>query len=202
MTATLTRKDSMELAYWKNTDLAYHRAKNVIYMWAFGHYKQPQSILEIGCGPLGGILPFFLAHRLDPDAQPRRVGVDPLIEEYWALGNLPSGPEYISAHFEEWQTEERFDAIFAIDALDHGEMGLALLPKIESLLNPGGRFYLHLHFRPDARLNEIHDHKMTVEDLDYWLSRTNLVELRRDWYPRDVDDSFDCPTLVAVWERP
>jgi hypothetical protein len=107
-----------------------------------------------------------------------------------------------SEHFEGWDTEHRFDAIFSIDSLDHGEMGFGLLPKIAGLLAPGGRFYLFVHLRPPARLNEIHDHALTIADLDKALALTRLKELRREIFPQDLDLSFDCPCLVGVWEMP
>ncbi len=198
MKKQLTLKDMLELSYWTTSKhMSYHRAKYAMYLWTFGHANQPKSVLEIGPGPLGGVLPLIArANRL--------VGVDPLVDRYRAAGLLPEieGGEFISMHFEDWQTEERFDAVFAIDALDHGEMGLHLLPKIAGLLNPGGRMYLHLHFRPASRLNEIHDHQMTEEDLRVNLAAAGLQYISETWLSDDIDGTFECPTLVAVYERP
>lgn len=193
----MRRKDEMEIQYWKQADLECHRAKMSIYLWAFGFYGMPESILEIACGPLGGILPLLIRAK-------RRVGIDPLCDEYRACGLMSDAPgvEYISAHYEEWATDEKFDAVFACDALDHGEMGFFLVPKLASMLNPGGRLYVHVNLRPTSKLNAIHDHKLTIEQLDAALKKTALVELRRDIYPEDVDNSYDCPTLVGVWELP
>lgn len=196
----LTRKDEMELHYWTHSEHnEYHRAKLAMYLWAFGHYNNPQSVLEIGCGPFGGVLP--LIHRA-----PHRVGIDPLVEEYRKAGFLPTipGVTFLAAHFESWNNpgNERFDAIFAADALDHGEMGFDLIPWIASLLNPGGRFFMHVNLRPTGRLNAIHDHCLTEEQLNTALAQTPLIELRREIYPDDIDGTFECPTLVGVWERP
>lgn len=191
----LTKKDALEYNYWATTKYAeYHRAKLGLYLWAFGHYDQPQSVLEIGCGPYGGVLPMIAR-------APRRVGVDPLANEYRKLGQLPDGIDFVAAHFEEWPCAETFDAIFAIDALDHGEMGLQLLPKIAELLTPRGRFYLHLHFRPAHRLNEIHNHSMSEADLRHNLEVARLKPLSGTWYSDDVDGTFECRTLVGVYER-
>lgn len=198
----LTRKDHMELGYWKGAPADYHRAKMALYLWAFGCFRYPGRVLEIGCGPHGGFLPLL-------DRSALRVGVDPLIDTYRAEGLLVDTPgvQYIAEHFETWAGPRRngayqYDAIFAADSLDHGEMGFGLVPWIAELLAPGGRFYLHVNLRPAARLNAIHDHSLTVEQLDAALVGTGLVELRRDFYEQDVDGSFDCLSLVGVWERP
>lgn len=188
----------MELQYWQNADLAHHRAKMSLYLWAWGCYKGcPDSALDIACGPLGGVLPLLVRAR-------RRVGVDPLCDEYRAAGILQADPgiEYVSAHFEEWNTEERFNAIFSADGLDHGELGFVLIPRLADMLNPGGRLYLHVNMRAPDQLNAIHDHALNLSDLDAALARTQLIELRRDIYPQDVDGAYDCPSLVGVWERP
>lgn len=195
----LRLKDGLEYNYWTMAaDLAEHRAKLSLYLWAFGHYNQPARVLEIGCGPLGGMLP-LLQHAS------RRVGIDPLVEDYQAAGILLPDPgiEYVAAHFgTAWETAERFDAIISTDSLDHGDMGLHLLPKIVGLLAPRGRFYLHLHFRPADKLNESHDHSMTEPDLRMHLAESGLVIVSERWFPNDVDGMFPVPTLVAVYERP
>jgi cyclopropane fatty-acyl-phospholipid synthase-like methyltransferase len=194
----LTKKDGLELNFWTMAaDIPYHRAKLSVYLWSWGCYKIPDSVLEIGCGPIGGFLPLITRAR-------RRVGVDPLVDEYRKAGLLPADPgiDFVAAHFEQWETIERFDAIVAADSLDHGEMGFDLIPKIAELLNPGGRFYLHVHLRPPERLNESHDHSLTSEGLDRALAAAvPLIELRREIFPIDVDGTFECPALVAVWER-
>ncbi len=187
----------MELQYWQQADLPSHRAKLSLYLWAFGFYRNPASVLEIGCGPLGGVLPLITRAQ-------RRVAVDPLCEAYREAGMLPldSGIEFISEHFEEWKSSEKFDAIFAADALDHGEMGFFLMPRFAEMLTPGGRLYVHVNMRPAERLNALHDHPLTIGNLDAALAHSKLVELRRDIYPNDVDGAYECPSLVGVWERP
>jgi trans-aconitate methyltransferase len=165
-------------------------------LWAFGFYRQADSVLEIGTGPLGGFLPFVKAKR--------RVGVDPCYGLYQESGvlRLYPGVQYITEHFESWATNETFDLIFSSDSLDHGEMGFNLIPRIAEKLNPGGRFYLHVNLRTSDRLNQVHDHCLTVEDLDRALAHTGLIELRRDFYESDIDGSFAVNTLVGVWEKP
>jgi SAM-dependent methyltransferase len=197
----MTQKDELELAYWQQANIEEHRAKLALYLWAFGEFRYPDRVLEIGCGPLGGFLPLLSRATI-------RLGVDPLVNEYRRAGLLQDddGIAYVAARFEEWATAKRikvlelFDAIFSADSLDHGEMSFYLIPRIAELLAPGGRFYLHVHLRPGDLINLIHDHSLTIAQLDAALARTDLVELRRDIYPSDVDGGF-CEAVVGVWEK-
>ncbi len=197
----LTRKDEMELHYWKVTEnREYHRSKMALYLWAFGCFRYPDRVLEIGCGPFGGFLPLFGRAAV-------RIGIDPLVEEYRAAGLLTDteGVTYVAAHFETHIIDGQFDAIFAADALDHGEMGFDLIPRLAGLLTPGGRLYVHVNLRPADRLNAIHDHGLTVAQLDAALIRASecgieLHELRRELFPCDIDGTF-CESVVGVWER-
>jgi len=202
----MTRKDEMELAYWKKitgTNYAtYHEARLGYYLWQFGNCNMPKSVLEIGTGPFGGVLPQVGAAA--PYIPMRLLGIDPLYSAYEKAGLLKRWPgiEYLEGYFEDFQTDERFDAIFAIDSLDHGEMGTHLLPKIIGLLNPGGRLYLHLHFRPKELLNAIHDHSMTREAYDAAIDASAPVNvLMEQMFLKDVDDTWECPTLMTVLER-
>jgi SAM-dependent methyltransferase len=204
--AGLSRKDQLEAAYWAALDHAAqtrHKAKIPLYLWAFGHFTTPQSVLEIGPGPYDGVLRYLTTAK-------RRVGIDPNYNLYWQsldadLANHSGDHiEYIAQHFEDWAPgpDDRFDAIFCMDCLDHGELGFQVLPKIHSLLNPGGKFYLHVNLRPEPLLNEIHDHPLTFEDFTHWVSRCPLFVDEAIVHPRDIDGNFDCPTLVAVMTSP
>jgi hypothetical protein len=201
-----TWKDGLELNYWTMAaDLLHHRKRLFLYLeaWKFhllpGRFRTQKAGLEIGCGPLGGVLPMFNW------VLTRRVGVDPNVDEYRGAGLLTghelNGIEFVSARFEDWETEEHFDAIFSADSLDHGTMGFHLIPRIAGLLNPGGRFYLHVHIRTPEQLNETHDHALTVAQLDDALGGTSLVELHREVHDNDLD-GFPLRALVGVWELP
>lgn len=197
MTLTLTQKDLLELKYWFTANMQEERAMLRRYLDAF---RIPElvnvSVLEIGTGPHWGLLPYF------PLAL-RRVGVDPLYPAFYAAGILEERDQIIQVGecFERWDTNETFDVIVTTNALDHGEMGFGLLPKIARLLAPGGRFYLHVHLRPIELLNLIHDHALSVEDLDKHLGYTDLIEERREFHEKDIDGNF-CRALIGVWRKP
>jgi SAM-dependent methyltransferase len=213
---TLSQKDLLELKYWIRAEVLdpsdFHpdfddpyrdgrrqqRAMQNEYLEAFEVVTdETDTILEIGTGPYWGMLPHIEASL--------RVAVDPLIEAFDQLGILEERGDiqYYSQPFEQWDPGElTFDAILCANALDHGEMGFHLFPKIARLLNPGGGFYLYVHLRPPELLNLLHDHSLTKASLDKHLSYTDLKEVRREIRPRDDIAGWDCPTLIGIWQKP
>ena len=196
---TLTQKDILELKYWLSCDLEEERQKNLRYVSGpVGTVRVTTNsqILEIGTGPLWGVLPHY------PEAR-RSVAIDPLIDVYYAAGILAERGDiqYFSEDFITWDTNDKFDAIFCLNALDHGAMGFHLLPKIANLLAPGGKLALHVHLRAPEQLNLIHDHCLTEEQLQRNLRNTDLI---RDFY-RLIDRDEEpprCPAILGIWRKP
>ena len=191
----LTQKELLELKFWLTCDMAAERAQIDRYISSFTFVDPVTSILEIGTGPHWGLLPFIEADL--------KFACDPLFPAYEATGILEerNGIRRVDEPFEHWDTAETFDAIVTTNALDHGEMGFYLLPKIWRMLRPGGRFYLHVHLRPADLLNLIHDHSLTEEQLDKHLRYTDLIQERREVLDQDFD-GFPCRTLIGVWRKP
>lgn len=196
MSFTLTHKDLLELKYWFTADIKAERAMLRRYLDVFQVIvPRDGAALEIGTGPHWGLLPYLDAWR--------KVGVDPLYPAFYAAGILAErdGIIQVDERFEQWDTNETFHVILSTNALDHGEMGFYTLLKLSRLLKPGGRLYLHVHMRRPEMLNLLHDHQLTEADLDKHLHYTDLVEERREIFPRDVDGNFE-PTLVGTWRKP
>lgn len=197
----LTHKELLELKFWCTCDMQAERAQ--LDRYYHDAFRLPLPILdpsagivlEIGTGPHWGLLPFIHADL--------KFACDLLFPAYEALGLLEerNGIRRVDEPFESWDTAETFDAIVTTNALDHGEMGFYLMPKIWRMLKPGGRFYLHVHLRPADLLNLIHDHSLTEAQLNKHLSFTNLIEERRELLDADLD-GFPCQTLVGVWRKP
>lgn len=211
MIYSLTHKELLELKFWLTGDVAAEQARMNDYLKAFkislmaaGHTSLWDSgralddarILEIGTGPYFGLLPLLSRAAV-------RVGVDPLYPAFDAVSVLADrdGILRVDEPFEHWETNDQFDAILTCNALDHGEMGFYLIPKMWRMLRPGGRLYIHVHLRPPDLLNLLHDHSLTEEQLDKHLSYTDLVQKHRKIYEHDVDGGF-CRTLVGIWSKP
>jgi SAM-dependent methyltransferase len=83
----------------------------------------PASVVEIGCGPLGGFVPML------GQAGYRATGVDP---------EAPPGPSYSQVEFERYELPGRVDAVVACTSLHHvADLGTAL-DLVAAALVPGG----------------------------------------------------------------
>lgn len=83
----------------------------------------PARVVEIGCGPLGGFVPALTADGHDP------VGVDP---------SAPEGSAYHRIEYEQYDVQQRVDAIVACTSLHHvADLG-DVLDRVANALVPGG----------------------------------------------------------------
>jgi SAM-dependent methyltransferase len=83
----------------------------------------PATVVELGCGPLGGFVPRLRA------AGYQATGVDP---------EAPEGPEYERTEFERYEMAGAADAIVACTSLHHvADLG-DVLDRIGRSLAPGG----------------------------------------------------------------
>lgn len=96
-------------------------------MWPFvsaGLPTAPAHVVEIGCGPLGGFVPFLQEAGYQP------LGVDP---------EAPAGPEYRQAHFEATDVGADVDAVIASSSLHHVADLDEVVQRVAAVLRPGGR---------------------------------------------------------------
>lgn len=95
-------------------------------VWPFVRDQLPSSaatVLEIGCGPLGGFVPMM--RRAGHPA----VGVDP---------RAPAAPGYQQVEFERYEPPHRFDAVVACTSLHHVADLDDVLDRIAATLVPRG----------------------------------------------------------------
>lgn len=83
----------------------------------------PVRVVEIGCGPLGGFVPFMHAAGHQP------IGVDP---------EAPDGLRYRRSEFEDADLGEDADVVVASVSLHHVADLDRAVDKIASILRPGG----------------------------------------------------------------
>ncbi|MQY06634.1 class I SAM-dependent methyltransferase [Actinomadura macrotermitis] len=96
-------------------------------MWPFVRSHLPAApgrVVEIGCGPLGGFVPYLRGRGYDA------VGVDPSAPK--------AGAAYRRTGFEEFEPDGPVDAVIASTSLHHvADLG-ALLDRVHAMLAPGG----------------------------------------------------------------
>lgn len=135
-------KKFSELCYWKRRK----RAEGVLsnehykhfYTTHFGlddSYYHNKIILDIGCGPRGSLEWASMASR--------RIGLDPLAEEYLRLGADQHQMEYIDSPSENIPMKDaECDAVFSFNSLDHVKDVEQTLGEIKRVTRPGGLFLL------------------------------------------------------------
>jgi len=101
--------------------------------------KNSKSVLDIGCGPSG----IFLS--LNDNVE--KVGIDSLMDSYlkeFAFLNDLS-VKWISAPFEDYVFNQKFDAIFIFNALDHMKDPDKVIDKVKHILNRNGILIISLN---------------------------------------------------------
>jgi SAM-dependent methyltransferase len=83
----------------------------------------PATVIEIGCGPLGGFVPALLGDGYDA------VGVDP---------EAPEAPGYHRIEFERYQPPRPVDGVVACTSLHHVADPDDVLDRVAVALAPGG----------------------------------------------------------------
>ena len=84
----------------------------------------PARVVEIGCGPAGGFVPFLLETGYEA------VGVDP---------KAPTGSHYACLEFERFDSPQPFDAAIACTSLHHVRDPGRVLDQLVAMLPSGGR---------------------------------------------------------------
>jgi len=83
----------------------------------------PARVIELGCGPRGGFVPFLRAEGYDA------VGVDP---------KAPEAPGYVRTEFEHAELPHDADAVVACTSLHHVTDPAHVIDCIAAVLAPGG----------------------------------------------------------------
>jgi SAM-dependent methyltransferase len=94
--------------------------------WPFvaAHLSEaPATVVEIGCGPLGGFVPAMRA------AGYGAIGVDP---------EAPSGGDYQQTEFERYRPTGPVDAVVACTSLHHLPDLAGAIDQVAGMLRPGG----------------------------------------------------------------
>lgn len=104
-------------------------------------------VLDVGCGPSGSLEWAKQAAR--------RVGIDPLADDYAKLRVVQHEMEYSSAPAEAMPfPDATFDIVTSINSLDHVDDVNAVAREITRVLKPGGTFLLLTEVNHRSRITE------------------------------------------------
>ena len=135
-------KEYNELRYWRKKKAQEGTLRNEHYRYFFtthfgldDAYYRGKFILDLGCGPRGSLEWASMVAR--------RVGVDPLANEYLRLGAHEHQMEYLDAPAESIPIgDAECDVVASINSLDHVEDVDRTLSEVKRITRPGGYFLL------------------------------------------------------------
>lgn len=158
----LTPYQKYELAYWNGTGKRKGREGNKKELREYldkinSIYKLPQSpesAMDVGCGPYGGISLVYNAKHW--------TLIDVLNEVYKNMVKRNSRFKYLSCPGEALPIKDNlFDVIFSTNALDHTKDRMKCEKEIYRTLKSDGIFALVVHCRTRNQLNEGHKQVLT-----------------------------------------
>ena len=118
------------------------------------------TAVDIGCGPLGGILPYVNAKY--------KIGIDPLMHEYGKLYSDSTDIILLASMAEKIHlVSATADACYCINVLDHTSKPYQALAEIFRILKPGG----YLAFCVDIGGTKKHPVKIYKNDLDNFFAK-------------------------------
>jgi ubiquinone/menaquinone biosynthesis C-methylase UbiE len=135
-------KERAELAFWHSRHQNEQILRNDHYRFFYTSFfklneetYQGCRILDIGCGPRGSLEWANMALE--------RVGLDPLVDRYRALGINNHSMSYCHASVEAIPySGEHFDRVMSFNSLDHVDNLLRALSEISRVIRFGGMFLL------------------------------------------------------------
>lgn len=150
--ARLAVKEHAEMAFWRSRAQAEKVLGNAHYEFFYTTLfdlrledYRGRRVLDIGCGPRGSLEWADVAHE--------RVGLDPLVASYEALGIDKHKMTYVESPSEAIPFPDRyFDIVTSFNSLDHVEDLDKSIAEIGRVLKAGGRFLLivEINHRPTA----------------------------------------------------
>ncbi|MDA9121210.1 glycosyltransferase [Flavobacteriales bacterium] len=176
-------KKALELNYWTKKKASEEDLSNKHYeFFHTTHFNIPVSfyadktILDIGCGPRGSLE--------WANGAKRRMGLDPLANEYKKLIDQNQGMEYICASAEDipLQTGE-CDAVFLFNSLNHTENIEQTLQEVIRITKLGGILLLLVEVNHEPTVCEPHK-----------ISQTQLLDL--------LGKAFECESLGLYQTHP
>ncbi|MEA2386176.1 MAG: hypothetical protein QOJ22_350 [Thermoleophilaceae bacterium] len=136
------RKRDEELTFWQGRKEAEGTLGNEHYEAQYTQlvglepsFYAGKDVLDIGCGPRGSLTWMVEARR--------RVGLDPLADDYRALGTGEHPMEYVTGAAEEMPFDDAsFDVVTSFNSFDHVDDLDRTIAEIKRVLRPQGHLVL------------------------------------------------------------
>ena len=138
--------------------------------------QQGKIVVEIGCGPTGGILKFMKAQLL--------IGIEPLSNQFLQKGfeNIVN-PKilFLNSFGEDIPLVNGFaDMVCCIHSLGHVQKPKIVLKEADRILKEGGKLLLLEILREPTQITEEHPIALKTEDFARWLEKNQYSHIRMD----------------------
>lgn len=139
-------------------------------------YYDGKRVIDIGCGPRGSLEWAAGAEE--------RVGLDPLVNEYRALGIDRHRMQYVDAAAERVPfADDYFDIVTSFNSLDHVEDVTAAVREIKRIVKPGGLVLIITEINHAPTVTEPHTFSEDVLQSfgpELRVEKSHIIELRPD----------------------
>jgi SAM-dependent methyltransferase len=175
------KKRESELAYWREQRDTEGELGNAHYRMLFtglfgleASFYRGKAVLDIGCGPRGSLE--------WADEASRRVGLDPLADEYRMFGTAAHAMEYVAASSEAMPfADGEFDIVTSINSLDHVDDLERTAAEIKRVTRPGGHLVLAVEVGHDPTWTE--PQSLSWDACDVFAPEFEVVSIEK--YERD-----------------
>ena len=170
------RKRDEELTYWQSRKAAEGTLHNDHYEAQYtrlvglepGFYAG-KDVLDLGCGPRGSLSWMVQARR--------RVGLDPLADDYLALGADEHPMEYVTGVAERMPfPDASFDVVTSFNSLDHVDDLDRTIAEIKRVLRPEGHLVVAVEVGHEPTWSE--PQTVTWDVCDRFVPELAVVEAR------------------------
>jgi ubiquinone/menaquinone biosynthesis C-methylase UbiE len=154
-------------------------------------------VVEIGCGPTGGILKFMKA-RL-------RVGIEPLANQFLHKGfELIKETEiiYLNSYGEEVPLVNEFaDIVTCIHSLGHAQNPYPVLEEAHRILKTGGELWVMDLIRTFDQCTKDHPFKFEKDGLMAWLQTNKYDSIRIDTSQFIDEEEKRLPLFYGIFKK-
>lgn len=183
-----SKKRDEELTFWRSRKDAegtlqseHYEAQYTQLVGLERSFYAGKDVLDLGCGPRGSLTWMAEARR--------RVGLDPLVDDYRALGIDAHPMEYVAGAAEDMPfDDESFDVVTSFNSLDHVDDLDRTIGEIKRVLRPQGHVVVAVEVEHQPTWSE--PQMLTWEVCRRFEPELEVVEARQ--FERGTGFLYDC----------
>ena len=159
--------------------------------------QQEKVVVEIGCGPTGGLLKFMKARLL--------IGIEPLANRFLEKGfeNIANSDILFLNSFGEHipLVNDFADVVCCIHSLGHVQRPQQILLEVDRILKEGGRVFILEIMRKSEEVTRDHPVALQNEDLIGWFEEYNYCTVRSDTTKTIQENDQEFPLFYSIFRK-